>query len=68
MLVVRASPGGQVLIIDDVMSAGTAARESIALVRRPGPASHNNGAWTGWEKATEDRLDVDWRCAMSDQL
>ncbi len=45
---------GRVLIIDDVMSAGTAARESIALIRAAGATPHAvTIALDRQEKATE---------------
>jgi orotate phosphoribosyltransferase len=45
---------GQVLIVDDVMSAGTAARESIALIRAAGAVPHAVAiALDRQEKATE---------------
>jgi orotate phosphoribosyltransferase len=45
---------GRVLIIDDVMSAGTAARESIALIRAAGATPHAVAiALDRQEKATE---------------
>jgi orotate phosphoribosyltransferase len=45
---------GRVLIIDDVMSAGTAARESIALIRAAGATPHAMAiALDRQEKATE---------------
>ena len=51
---------GRVLIIDDVMSAGTAARESIALIRAAGATPHAVAiALDRQEKATEDGRDVD---------
>jgi len=51
---------GKVLIVDDVMSAGTAARESIALIRAAGAVPHAVAiALDRQEKATEDGLDVD---------
>jgi len=39
-VVVGAPLQGRVLIVDDVMSAGTAARESIALIRAAGAVPH----------------------------
>lgn len=52
---------GRVLIVDDVMSAGTAARESIALIRAAGATPHAVAiALDRQEKATEDGHDVDW--------
>jgi len=51
---------GRVLIVDDVMSAGTAARESIALIRAAGATPHAIAiALDRQEKATEDGRDVD---------
>jgi orotate phosphoribosyltransferase len=51
---------GRVLIIDDVMSAGTAARESIALIRAAGAIPHAVAiALDRQEKATQDGRDVD---------
>ena len=52
---------GRVLIVDDVMSAGTAARESIALIRAAGATPHAVAiALDRQEKATEDGQDVPW--------
>ena len=51
---------GRVLIVDDVMSAGTAARESIALIRAAGATPHAIAiAQDLQEKPTEDGRDVD---------
>ena len=51
---------GRVLIIDDVMSAGTAARESIALIRAAGATPHAVAiALDRQEKATENGQDVE---------
>jgi orotate phosphoribosyltransferase len=51
---------GRVLIIDDVMSAGTAARESIAIIRAAGAIPHAVAiALDRQEKATENGVDVD---------
>ncbi len=51
---------GRVLIIDDVMSAGTAARESIALIQAAGATPHAVAiALDRQEKATENGKDVD---------
>ena len=61
----RAAPwgraaGGRVLIIDDVMSAGTAARESIALIQAAGATPHAMAiALDRQEKATENGQDVE---------
>ncbi len=49
---------GRVLIVDDVMSAGTAARESIALIRAAGATAHAVViALDRQEKATEKTAD-----------
>ncbi len=51
---------GRVLIVDDVMSAGTAARESIAIIQAAGAKAHAVViALDRQEKATENGLDVD---------
>jgi len=51
---------GKVLIIDDVMSAGTAARESIAIIEAAGATPHAVAiALDRQEKATQDGVDVD---------
>jgi orotate phosphoribosyltransferase len=50
---------GRVLIIDDVMSAGTAVRESIAIIRAAGAVPHAVAiALDRQEKATENGVDV----------
>jgi orotate phosphoribosyltransferase len=50
---------GRVLIIDDVMSAGTAARESIAIIQAAGATPHAVAiALDRQEKATENGRDV----------
>lgn len=50
---------GRVLIVDDVMSAGTAVRESIALIRAAGATPHAVAiALDRQEKATENGVDV----------
>lgn len=50
---------GRVLIIDDVISAGTAVRESIALIRAAGAQPHSLAiALDRQEKATENGKDV----------
>jgi orotate phosphoribosyltransferase len=50
---------GRVLIIDDVMSAGTAARESIAIIQAAGATPHAMAiALDRQEKATEGGVDV----------
>jgi len=52
---------GRVLIVDDVMSAGTAARESIALIEAAGATPHAVAiALDRQEKATEGGHDVAW--------
>jgi len=52
---------GRVLIVDDVMSAGTAARESIALIQAAGATPHAVAiALDRQEKATENGQDVSW--------
>lgn len=52
---------GKVLIVDDVMSAGTAARESIALIEAAGATPHAVAiALDRQEKATEGGQDVAW--------
>ena len=52
---------GKVLIVDDVMSAGTAARESIALIQAAGATPHAVAiALDRQEKATENGQDVAW--------
>jgi orotate phosphoribosyltransferase len=51
---------GRVLIVDDVMSAGTAARESIAIIQAAGAIPHAVAlALDRQEKATENGVDVD---------
>ena len=51
---------GRVLIVDDVMSAGTAARESIAIIRAAGATAHAVViALDRQEKATENGRDVE---------
>ena len=50
---------GRVLIVDDVMSAGTAAREAIALIRGAGATPHAMAiALDRQEMATENGQDV----------
>ena len=52
---------GRVLIVDDVMSAGTAARESIAIIQAAGAKPHAVAiALDRQEKATENGQDVDY--------
>jgi orotate phosphoribosyltransferase len=51
---------GRVLIIDDVISAGTSVRESIAMITQAGATPHAVAiALDRQEKATEDGRDVD---------
>ena len=51
---------GRVLIVDDVMSAGTAVRESIAAIQAAGAVPHAVAiALDRQEKATENGVDVD---------
>jgi orotate phosphoribosyltransferase len=58
---VGAPVSGKVLVIDDVMSAGTAARESIALIQAAGATPHAVAiALDRQEKATEHGQDVSW--------
>jgi orotate phosphoribosyltransferase len=59
---------GRVLIVDDVMSAGTAARESIALIRAAGATPQAVAiALDRQEKATEDGHDVPWSAVQYDR-
>jgi orotate phosphoribosyltransferase len=52
---------GRVLIVDDVMSAGTAVRESIAIIQAAGAIPHAVViALDRQEKATENGADVDY--------
>jgi orotate phosphoribosyltransferase len=52
---------GRVLIVDDVISAGTAVRESISLIRAAGAMPHAVViALDRQEKATENGQDVDY--------
>ena len=52
---------GRVLVVDDVMSAGTAARESIALIEAAGATPFAVAiALDRQEKATENGQDVPW--------
>lgn len=58
-LLVGAPLAGRVLIVDDVMSAGTAVRESIALIRAAGATPHAVAiALDRQEMATENGADV----------
>jgi len=62
---------GRVLVIDDVMSAGTAVRESIAAIRAAGATPHAVAiALDRQEKATENGVDVDHNAVqyVRDQL
>ena len=57
---VGAPLNGRVLIVDDVMSAGTAVRESIAIIRAAGATAHAVViALDRQEKATENGMDVE---------
>ena len=59
--IVGAKLQGRVLIVDDVMSAGTAVRESIALIQAAGATPHAVAiALDRQEKATENGLDVEY--------
>ena len=52
---------GRVLIVDDVISAGTAIRESIALIQAAGAQPHAVAiALDRQEKATENGMDVNY--------
>jgi orotate phosphoribosyltransferase len=52
---------GRVLIVDDVISAGTAVRESVALIQNAGATAHAVViALDRQEKATENGKDVPW--------
>ncbi len=52
---------GRILVVDDVMSAGTAVRHSIELIRAAGATPHAVViALDRQEKATEDGRDVDY--------
>lgn len=58
-LLVGAPLQGRVLIVDDVISAGTAVRESMALIRAAGATPHALAiALDRQEKATENGQDV----------
>jgi orotate phosphoribosyltransferase len=68
---VGAKVQGRVLIIDDVISAGTATRESIAIIRAAGAIPHAVAiALDRQEKATENGQDVDYSAVqyVSNQL
>jgi orotate phosphoribosyltransferase len=60
-----------VLIVDDVMSAGTAARESIAIIQAAGATPHAMAiALDRQEMATKNGLDVNYSAVqyVRDQL
>ena len=58
---VGAKVQGRVLIVDDVISAGTATRESIAIIQAAGAVPHALAiALDRQEKATENGLDVNY--------
>ncbi len=60
-VLVGAPLAGRVLIVDDVISAGTAVRESIAVIKSAGATPHAVAiALDRQEKATENGRDVDW--------
>ena len=62
---------GRVLIVDDVMSAGTAVRESIAIINAAGAKAHAVViALDRQERATENGADVDYSAVqyVRDQL
>ncbi|WP_425256791.1 orotate phosphoribosyltransferase [Rubrivivax sp. RP6-9] len=60
-LLVGAPVAGRVLIIDDVISAGTSVRESIGMIRAAGATPVAVAiALDRQEKATEDGQDVSW--------
>ena len=60
-LLVGAPLRGRVLIVDDVISAGTAVRQSIALIRAAGAEPHALAiALDRQEKAREDGQDKPW--------
>jgi orotate phosphoribosyltransferase len=70
-LLVGAPVAGRVLIVDDVMSAGTSVRESIAMITAAGATPCGVAiALDRQEKATEDGRDVDWSAVqyVSSQL
>jgi orotate phosphoribosyltransferase len=58
---VGAKVAGRVLIIDDVISAGTSVRESVAMIRAAGATPHAvTIALDRQEKAAENGVDVPW--------
>ena len=60
-ILVGAPVRGRVLIVDDVMSAGTAVRESIAIIKAAGAVPHAVLiALDRQEKATENGVDVNY--------
>jgi orotate phosphoribosyltransferase len=60
-VLVGAKLKGRVLIVDDVISAGTAVRESIALIQAAGATPHAVAiALDRQEKATENGHDAPW--------
>ncbi len=68
---VGAKVAGRVLIIDDVMSAGTSARESIAMITAAGATPCGVAiALDRQEKATADGHDTPWSAVqyVTDQL
>jgi orotate phosphoribosyltransferase len=70
-VLVGAPVQGRVLIVDDVMSAGTAVRESIAMIKAAGATPHAVLiALDRQEKATENGLDVPYSAVqyVRDQL
>ncbi len=68
---VGAPLAGRVLIVDDVMSAGTATKESIAIIRAAGATPHAVAiALDRQEKAVENGVDVNYSAVqyVRDQL
>ncbi len=68
---VGAPLAGRVLIVDDVMSAGTATKESIAIIRAAGATPHSVAiALDRQEKAVENGVDVNYSAVqyVRDQL
>ena len=60
-LLVGAKVSGRVLIIDDVISAGTSVRESVAMITAAGAVPCGVAiALDRQERATEDGRDVEW--------
>ena len=69
--IIGAPLAGRVLIVDDVMSAGTAVRQSIELIRAAGATPHAVAiALDRQEMATENGQDVTWSAVhyVRDQL